>query len=130
MSWQWQRSFILCGSLIVILGCGGGGGVTSATQLQPPQPAVLNIYAAGKDSPNGTLVRVWKNGVPYLTLPSNSGGVTSMAVAGTDVYISTVLMTYPNNQPTYTYTVWKNGNAITSIAPSGSEVDALAVSGN
>jgi hypothetical protein len=88
-----------------------------------------DIYAAGKDSPSGTLAQVWKNGVSYLTLPSNSGGVTSMAVSGSDVYVSTLLTTFTNNQPVYTYTVWKNGTATATIAPSGSEVDALAVSG-
>jgi hypothetical protein len=94
---------------------------------QPGNDSLVNIYVAGDLNGQATY---WKNGQPVtLKSKSNNSGATSIAVAGSDIYVAG----WDGDGFVQRFNIakyWKNGEPVELTGPTGAGANSIAVSGN
>jgi hypothetical protein len=113
---------------------GQGGGQAAAIAIEGQDVYVAGTQSITTQTGPGTAVEnsvptYWKNGAPTtLTSGLYSATVTSLSVAGTDVYVAGAACSasVPN---CYTATYWKNGAPVTLSQASPGVLSGIAVSG-
>ncbi|MGV3527271.1 MAG: PKD domain-containing protein [Flavisolibacter sp.] len=118
------------GSYLFQLKVTDGGGLTSLDTVQitvnsQTTSSNVDIYAAGER--NG-IAAYWKNG-QVVTLATTNSGATSIAVAGSDVYVAGWEgdgFLYSENVAKY----WKNGQEVRLTGPTGAGANAIKIVGN